>query len=91
MVQVHIIYSGIVHGVGFRFTAQRFAEELGVNGWVRNLSDGRVEITIESSKEKAQEFIDRLDKQFIHYVKSKEVNFSSSQGTFSEFLVKPTV
>lgn len=90
MVQAHIFYSGIVHGVGFRFTAERFAQELGVNGWVRNLSDGRVEIVAESSKENVQEFIDRLDQHFNQYIKSKEVDFSSSKGIFSVFSVHPT-
>jgi acylphosphatase len=33
-----------VQGVGFRYFAQRRAEELGLNGWARNLDDGRVEV-----------------------------------------------
>ncbi|MCX5681096.1 MAG: acylphosphatase [Candidatus Omnitrophica bacterium] len=87
MVQAHIIYSGIVQGVGFRFTAQRFAKELDVGGWARNLSDGRVEIIAEGSKEKVQEFIDRLDEHFGHYIESRQINFSSSEGVLSDFSI----
>ena len=36
--------SGDVQGVGFRFFAERTAEQLGVAGYVKNLFDGRVEV-----------------------------------------------
>ncbi|WP_230492525.1 acylphosphatase [Martelella alba] len=35
---------GMVQGVGFRYTAQRRAKELGLKGYVRNLDDGGVEM-----------------------------------------------
>jgi acylphosphatase len=34
----------MVQGVGFRFYAQRTAKKLDLNGYVRNLRDGRVEV-----------------------------------------------
>jgi acylphosphatase len=36
--------TGTVQGVGFRFFVQNKAQELGLAGWARNLSDGRVEV-----------------------------------------------
>jgi acylphosphatase len=36
--------SGIVQGVGYRYFAQRMAVRLGISGYTRNLSDGRVEV-----------------------------------------------
>lgn len=37
------VVSGFVQGVGFRYFTQRAAEKLKLNGYVRNLPDGRVE------------------------------------------------
>ncbi|HWF14054.1 MAG TPA: acylphosphatase [Candidatus Acidoferrales bacterium] len=36
--------SGMVQGVGFRFFVERTAATVGVNGYVKNLFDGRVEV-----------------------------------------------
>ncbi len=43
--------SGIVQGVGFRYFTQDEAERLQVNGFVRNLRDGRVEVYAVGSAE----------------------------------------
>ena len=47
MKKVRIIVSGRVQGVGFRWSARRQAMELDVNGYVRNLPNGDVEIVAE--------------------------------------------
>ena len=44
MVAKQVIYSGRVQGVGFRFTTRQIASGYEVNGWVKNLPDGRVEL-----------------------------------------------
>jgi len=44
MIQVHIFVSGQVQGVGYRAFAIHIARKMGIKGWTRNLSDGRVEI-----------------------------------------------
>lgn len=42
MVQYEIKVSGRVQGVWFRYFVQQRANELGIKGWVKNTSDGRV-------------------------------------------------
>jgi acylphosphatase len=42
-----VVVAGRVQGVGFRWSAQREAQRLGVTGWVRNRPDGSVETVIE--------------------------------------------
>jgi acylphosphatase len=47
----HVVISGRVHGVGFRLFARDAALREGVQGWVRNLPDGRVEAFVEGEAE----------------------------------------
>jgi acylphosphatase len=51
---------GRVQGVGFRYFAQREAEELGLAGYVRNLDDGRVEVYAIGPEKKLSELAGRL-------------------------------
>lgn len=57
---VHILLSGRVQGVGYRYFAARKAEELQIKGWVRNNPDGRVEIEAEGEAGQLSIFADWL-------------------------------
>ncbi|MFE6743443.1 acylphosphatase [Streptomyces tubercidicus] len=58
MIRRRMVVSGDVHGVFFRDTCRRKADELGVSGWVRNLADGTVEAVCEGEPESVQELVD---------------------------------
>ena len=53
--RAHLLIDGRVQGVFFRAFTRDIAQTLGLNGWVRNLFDGRVEAVFEGKKE----FIER--------------------------------
>ncbi|MBN2179193.1 MAG: acylphosphatase [Deltaproteobacteria bacterium] len=55
--RVHLIISGRVQGVFFRAETQNQALRLQLKGWVRNMSDGRVEIVIEGDEGNVQRMI----------------------------------
>jgi acylphosphatase len=56
-VRAHVFISGRVQGVGFRLSTVDKALNAGVNGWVRNLMDGRVEAVFEGSQSTVEEMI----------------------------------
>ncbi|MDO8269248.1 MAG: acylphosphatase [Candidatus Levybacteria bacterium] len=50
MLQAHVYISGFVQGVGFRAFVRSKARKMGITGWVRNLSDGRVEAILQGDR-----------------------------------------
>ena len=52
-----IYYSGMVHGVGFRFTTSRISRRFLVTGYVQNLSDGRVLLVAEGGQDDLDHFL----------------------------------
>ena len=57
-VRWHVIFSGRVQHVGFRYTAYYMARELGLTGWVDNLPDGRVEMEVQGPPPKLRKLLD---------------------------------
>ncbi len=51
---------GRVQGVGFRWYVARHAEQWSIAGWVRNASDGSVEVLIAGAADKVQHLLDDL-------------------------------
>ncbi|SDJ57192.1 acylphosphatase [Halovenus aranensis] len=79
--RAHVYVSGKVQGVYFRATTRDTARERGVDGWVRNLDDGRVEAVFEGSQEPVEAMV-----EFCHEgssaarVDDVEVTYEEPQG-----------
>lgn len=56
--RAHVYISGRVQGVFFRDSTRHKANELDLNGWVKNMSDGRVEALFEGPSDAVQEMLD---------------------------------
>jgi acylphosphatase len=57
MIAKRAIYSGRVQGVGFRFSTKQIAKGFDVQGWVKNLANGKVELQIKGEPEEVEEFL----------------------------------
>lgn len=58
MVRAHVWVSGRVQGVFFRSETRRMARKRGVEGWVRNVPDGRVEAVFEGEREDVEALVE---------------------------------
>jgi acylphosphatase len=81
LTRAHVYVSGKVQGVYFRATTRDTAREQGVDGWVRNLDDGRVEAVFEGPEKDVEAMV-----EFCHEgssaarVDDVEVTYEDPQG-----------
>ncbi len=57
-IRAHIFITGIIQGVFFRSHARSQAGMRHVTGWIRNLTDGRVEAVMEGEKDDVESLIE---------------------------------
>ena len=80
---------GRVQGVGFRYFAQRAAQQLGLAGYVRNLDDGRVEVYATGPEDRVSEFAGLLHRgprwAEVHGVEEQE----AEERSYRSFEIEP--
>ncbi len=86
------LISGWVQGVGYRFFAEREANRLQVRGFVRNRSDGKVEVYAIGEERAVQDFKLRLSEgpsgARVTGVKEKEAQVNAE---YSRFVIEASV
>lgn len=86
---IHVLYTGRVQGVGFRFTAEESARQLAVVGWVKNLRDGRVELVAEADEKVLAQFLNEIRTgPMRNFIKDTEVTWSTATNEFDEFEIR---
>lgn len=86
--RLHAYISGIVQGVCFRMYTREVASELGLTGWVRNLSDGRVEVLAEGTVSNLHKLESWLHKgPPSAEVESVEISYEDVDSQFKSFSV----
>ena len=83
------IVKGRVQGVFFRRFVEEHAEQLQLNGYVRNLPDGDVEVMAEGAKEKLIKLLERLKTgPPASMVKEVKAEWSAYTGKYTQFEVR---
>lgn len=83
-----IHFSGRVQGVGFRYTTSRIAHGYSVTGFVRNMADGRVELTVEGSAAEVRSFLDELQTTMAGNIEFADVHDLEATGEFASFEIR---
>lgn len=81
-------FSGKVQGVGFRVSTQRLARDSKVVGYVKNLTDGRVELVATGEAEAISRLIDRLKGLYGDGIADIERVPRAEVEEFSDFAVR---
>lgn len=86
MTGAQITIVGLVQGVGFRWFCQRQAASLGLVGWVRNQTDGTVQVCVEGERKLIDSLITLLQTGPSHaHVERIDTHWLPYTGTFTSF------
>ena len=85
----HLVISGRVQGVGFRYSMLEQAERLGVTGWVRNRRDGTVEAAVDGAAD-AVDAIVAWARRGPRGASVTDVQVAEIPESFERFEMRPT-
>ena len=86
--RVRVLFSGRVQGVGFRYTAYRIATPFDLTGYVRNRSDGDVELVAEGSERELTELLDGIRASHLNsHIVREQLCWVAATGEFGKFRI----
>jgi acylphosphatase len=84
--RLHAVINGDVQGVGFRYFVMRHAQARGLRGWVRNRTDGGVELVAEGARSDLDELLTAARQGPRHaLVVSVDAEWSEAKGGLDRF------
>lgn len=81
----HIIFTGQVQGVGFRFTAFNTANRHQLTGFVRNLPDGTVEMLAQGPAQAIDDCIRDIEEEFSGYIRETKIKEIPPNPQYKDF------
>jgi acylphosphatase len=83
----HIIFTGQVQGIGFRFTALDIANRYKLTGLVRNLPDGTVEMITQGPSEDVADCIRDIKEAFEGYIRETKTEEIPPDPKYTDFKI----
>ncbi|MGD0573188.1 MAG: acylphosphatase [Sedimentisphaerales bacterium] len=83
----HIVFSGRVQGVGFRFAALNVANRYGLTGYVRNMPDGDVEMLVQGPAEMIDNCIRDLQDSFVGTISHIDIEDATPDPKLTDFRI----
>jgi acylphosphatase len=88
MSAAHVLYSGTVQGVGFRYSCRQVAKGFEVTGWVKNIDDGRVELWVQGEEQEVKDFLNAIDESHLKGLINKaELRWTSAEKGLTDFSI----
>lgn len=86
-----VLYSGRVQGVGFRATVYDISSDhVGVSGYVRNLTDGRVEVIAQGRARTIAAFLLAIENRLERNIEKTEISELAVTEGLIGFAIWPT-
>ena len=85
LVRYHMVFSGRVQGVGFRYKANYIADQYRLTGYVRNEYDGSVIVEVQGSEQEIYMFLKSLASDrfiAIHDLKKEKIQVEDDERGF---------
>jgi len=87
MIARHIVFSGRVQGVGFRFTALNVANRYELKGYVRNLPEGDVEMVVHGPAEMIDTCVRDLQDSFVGTISHIDIEEVTPDPKLTDFRI----
>ena len=83
----HVIFTGRVQGVGFRFTVLNVANRYRLTGWVRNTLDGSVEMIAQGRPDDISDCIRGIEETYGRGITETRTEEIESDTSYKDFKI----
>ena len=82
------VVHGRVQGVGFRYSTWTLAARFPVQGYVKNLPDGRVELVAEGERSTLETFLSEICSEMDSFIRDVETEWEPGSNSFDRFTIQ---